>query len=235
MYHHIRGEVVELGPGRVVLEAAGVGYELAIPFSTYSAITTELEGDQEGAPLCLLTHHYVREDVCKLFGFSTEAERVVFRAVLGISGLGPTAALTLLSSVRADEFRTIVEAGDPKPLERVKGIGKRLASRLVVELKDRLEALSAVTPGASSQAVGTKLGSHHLTTAASVPRSEAVTALVGLGYAEKEAETRVDAALRSLGTAAGGPESGGAEVASADGDDESVTLEALLYESLRQR
>ncbi len=186
MYHHIRGELVELNPTRAVVDAGGVGFEVFIPFSTYSA----LEGRAPGETVTLLTHLLVRETLFRLYGFHTEEERRLFRSVLSVSGFGPATALTILSNVDVGEFSRIVDEGDPAPLEQVKGIGKRLASRLVVELRDRLERLPA-TAGAGPRAEETA-------------PADAILALVELGYTRREAEARVQAAVSSLGGANGG-------------------------------
>jgi len=248
MYHHLRGELVELSPTRAVVEAAGVGYELFIPVSTYTALrdssagrdgheagrgrdggngTGNGAGVKAGATVRVLTHLLVRAEVLRLYGFSSDAERSVFRTVLRISGLGPAAALAILSTIEVGEFRGIVEAGDPTPLQRIKGIGKKLASRLLLELRDRVAEL----PGpATPQENG---GS-----ARAVPRlvervsSEAVLALTELGFVRGEAEERVQAALRALsaGTpiAADTPQRGPSDRVAA------LTVEEILREALRR-
>ncbi len=188
MFHHIRGEIIHLGPTRAVLESAGVGYELSIPLSSYRALLGQKES-------ILLTHFWVREDVQRLFGFSTEAEREVFRIVITVSGVGPSIALAILSTFAADEFCVVIEQGDPKPLQRIKGVGKRLAERLMVELRDRLPALSALLEidGASQAGEGVPA---KLTSSAS---EEACLALVELGFSRKDAEAKVSTALSKLG------------------------------------
>ena len=185
MYHHITGKVVSLAPTRAVLEAAGVGYELAIPLSSYRALKDESEAT-------LLTHFWVREDQQRLFGFVSEAERQVFRVVVTVSGIGPAIALAILSSYTVEDFCRIIEEGDPGALQRIKGVGRKIAERLMVELRDRLPAIAASADLEPSPEGGRP--SPH----ASEAVSEATLALVELGFSRKDAEKRVELSLKKL-------------------------------------
>ena len=118
---------------RAVVDANGIGYEIRIPLSTYEAMPRP-ESEVE-----LLVHPWVRENDWRLFGFGTSGEREVFRALLRVSGVGPTLALGLLSGLTPAEFRVAVTQADVAALTRVKGIGKKTAERILVELKDIVE------------------------------------------------------------------------------------------------
>ncbi len=193
MYHHVRGEVVSLHPTRVVLEAGGVGFELSIPLSTFQAI----KGRSEAR---LLTHLLVREDAQRLFGFASESERELFRVLIAVSGVGPTIALSILSSFGVEEFVRTSRIGDPKPLQRIKGVGRRLADRLMVELKDRLSQITRHLSGPlSTSPTGNGGEAGEMDVA-----GEAALALVELGFDRGDAETRVGTALRSLGESSRG-------------------------------
>ena len=196
MYYHIRGELVELSPVRAVVEAAGVGYELSIPFSTFSAIKDKFDRKRSSPKnqVCLFTHLQVREDLLKLYGFSTERERVLFRTVTAVNGLGPAAALTILSSMEAEQFEELLDAGNPEPLQKIKGIGKKLASRLIVELKGHIQ----ITPTSSVIPAFNGKGLPFPCEKAGGIYSEAILALVELGFQQKEAEKRVAVALERV-------------------------------------
>jgi Holliday junction DNA helicase RuvA len=197
MYHHVDGELIHLSPSRAIVEAAGVGYELFIPFSTFSAIKSRQgpsEANGGGRRVRLLTHLLVREDLFRLYGFFSEAERQLFRAVLSVSGLGPTLALAVLSSVEVGAFRSLIEAGDPAPLQRIRGIGKKLASRLVLELKDRLDDLPIDRAARVEAGAGGRAGA----ASSGASASEALLALLELGFPRPEAEKRIQGAIQSL-------------------------------------
>ncbi|MHC4954559.1 MAG: Holliday junction branch migration protein RuvA [Planctomycetota bacterium] len=168
MYEFIRGAVVSTSDGAVVLEAGGIGYRLQVSTSSRAAIPATGE--------CrLFTHHLVRDDRAELFGFATETERHLFRQLLAVSGVGPAAALGLLSAYEAAVLASHIASGDPAPLTRVKGIGKRTSERVIVELRDKL------AKGGVAAATGTPAGQ----------RSDAVLALCSLGLPRSEAEARV--------------------------------------------
>lgn len=187
MFHHIQGKLTYLGPTRAVLEASGVGYELSIPLSTHRALV----GEEEAR---LLTHFWVREDAQRLFGFSTEAERQVFRLVVTVNGVGPSIALAILGTFSAEEFSLIIERGDAEPLRRIKGVGKRLAERLLVELGDRLPSLSVLI---DREQAG-EAGASRLPAGPPALAEEAALALVELGFSRKDADQRIRGALDRL-------------------------------------
>ena len=178
MYDHVRGRLVRRTPARAVVEAGGVGYDLAIPLSTYDRLPSE------GAEVRLFTTLVVREDALRLFGFATEEERAFFTTLQSVSGVGPAVALGIVSSVPFAEFRAAVAAGDAQRLRRVRGVGKKLSERLVVELRDAWgeDALPAAAGGVPAPG--------------DVAARDAVLALEALGFPRDAAASAV-AASRS--------------------------------------
>ena len=136
MISYIRGVLAEKSPTRAVIEAAGVGYELLIPISTYEKLP------REGADAKLLAYHCVREDDESLFGFATANERELFVKLTGVSGVGPKIALAILSGASVGELALAIASGDAKRLAAVKGVGKKTAAKICVELRDKVDALA---------------------------------------------------------------------------------------------
>jgi len=165
MYAFLRGELVASGPP-VVLLVGGVGFELAMPERS------RLRLPAVGESVQLFTHHLVREDEEALFGFFSESERSIFRTLIGVSGIGPKVALTILGDAQVDQILAAAAAGDALPLTKVKGIGRKTADRLVVELRDR--ALPWLTTGLPARA---KLAA----AAGDFTDDDATLALIGLG------------------------------------------------------
>jgi len=159
----LTGQLIEKRPPTIVVEVHGVGYEVDVPMSTFF----QLPG--AGSAITLHTHLIVREDAHLLFGFATEQERQVFRRLLKISGVGARTALSVLSGMTVSELSQAVAAQDGARLIRIPGIGKKTAERLLLELRDKLGAMTAV-PGGDAEI-----------------RSDALHALVALGYSTKEA------------------------------------------------
>jgi len=169
MIGRLRGILISKQPPSLLVEVAGVGYEVEAPMSTIY----DLPGI--GKEVILLTHHAVKEDSVTLYGFLHESERALFRNLLKVSGIGAKIALAVLSGVSTDHFARLVHAGDVVALTKIPGIGKKTAERIVVELRDRLDGLSSL-PGASIQGVGTPLDA----------AGEATVALQQLGYKPAE-------------------------------------------------
>jgi Holliday junction DNA helicase RuvA len=167
----LRGKLAAKHPPQLVVDVAGVGYELEAPMSTFYGLPTT------GADVHLFTHLVVREDAHVLFGFGTERERSLFRELIKVSGVGPRIALAILSGVTVDEFHRCIEAQDAAALVRVPGIGRKIAERLVIEMRDRLKGLAgpAFVPGAAGSASGP-----------GGAQAEAFAALVALGYKPPE-------------------------------------------------
>jgi len=164
----IAGVLVAKQPPQIVVDVHGVGYELDVPMSTLYQLPAT------GTAVSLLTHLIVREDAHQLYGFATEGERGLFRKLLKISGIGARTALAVLSGMSVADVRQAVSDQDTGRLTRVPGIGKKTAERLLLELKDKLD-LAVVTVQAEQSSAS----------------SDVVTALVALGYSEKEAQFAV--------------------------------------------
>ena len=142
MIGRIHGKLVEKHPPQIVVDVQGVGYELDVPMSTFYQLPAT------GAEVSLFTHLVVREDAHQLFGFATEPERRAFRQLLRISGVGARTALSVLSGLSVADLRDAVSAQDGGRLTKIPGIGKKTAERLLLELRDKLDAVT-VAAGAS--------------------------------------------------------------------------------------
>jgi Holliday junction DNA helicase RuvA len=174
MIGSVRGRIVAKTPPQLLVEAAGLGYELEAPMSTFFHLPPV------GQEVRLLTHLVVREDAHVLYGFGTEDERRLFRSLIKVSGVGPKIALALLSGLSVEAFALCVQSEDVAALIKVPGIGRKTAERLVVEMRDRLEAVGG--PAASAVPAGAS------------PEAEAFGALVALGYKPGEATRLLKAA-----------------------------------------
>ena len=170
----LRGKILGKQPPRVLLEVQGVGYEVDAPMTTF------YELPDIGAEVILYTHLAVREDAHTLYGFTTLTDRDLFRSLLKVNGVGARLALGILSGMNARTFIACVQGGDAAALVKLPGIGKKTAERLIIELRDRLDALAPATARSGTPVV-----------AASSPVDEAVSALVGLGYKAQEASNMV--------------------------------------------
>jgi len=184
MIGRLRGELVVKHPPQLMVDVQGVGYELEAPMSTFYQLPAL------GQQVSLFTHLAIRDDAHVLYGFAGEAERSLFRSLLKVSGVGAKMALAILSGMSVDDFARCVQASDSASLVRLPGIGKRTAERLIVEMRDRLE-IAAVGGGGS--VVAPLPGDVPMT-----PVTEAVEALVSLGYKPMEA-SRMVRAVQSQG------------------------------------
>lgn len=144
MIGHLKGAVLEKHPNQVILETAGVGYEVQIPVSTFTSLP------DVGASASLRIHTHVREDAIVLFGFATPEEKALFERLISVSGIGPKLGITVLSGLATADLVAAIRSSDVATLVRVPGIGKKTAERIVLELKDKLSAVDAagksVTP-----------------------------------------------------------------------------------------
>jgi Holliday junction DNA helicase RuvA len=174
MIAHLRGRVLEKHPTRVIVETAGVGYELHVPLSSFSAI------GEPGSDVALRVHTHVREDAIQLFGFATALELSLFDRLIAVNGIGPRLALSLLSGIEPSDLVQAVATSDIARLVSIPGVGKKTAERIILELKDKLGGIT------SSGA-----------TTADSTRADLVSALVNLGYHRPAAEKAVDQALKS--------------------------------------
>ncbi len=179
MIEYISGVLAAKSPMTAVIEVGGIGYEVFISLQTFENLP------QSGAEVRLLAHLHVREDSMQLFGFLNEDERIMFRSLQSISGIGVRTALSILSGCGAARLRNYVAAGDVHALTGVPGVGKKTAERIVVELRDRIAKVSVEF---ASQ-VRTEAGD---------PRSEAVMGLTALGYARPVAEKALNRAFQEL-------------------------------------
>ena len=172
MIAYIRGTLVEKGPTQAVIEAGGVGYELLIPVSTYEKLP------RTGSEAKLLAYHCVREDDEILFGFATSEERDMFAKLTSVSGVGPKIAIAILSGSSVGELSMSIAGGDAKRISSIKGVGKKTAEKICVELRDKVSALAfAGKSGAGSSAAPVA--------------ADAVAALRALGFNEETSSKMV--------------------------------------------
>ena len=142
MIAFLRGTVLDKQPDRLVVDVQGVGYELHVPLSTYYNVA------EASASVSLRVHTHVREDALQLFGFGTRLEQELFERLIGVSGIGPKVALSILSGIEPPELIRAIHRADLPRLTAIPGVGKKTAERLVVELKDRLPAAPESTAAA---------------------------------------------------------------------------------------
>ncbi len=174
MIHYLKGKLVAKSPTFVIVEVGGLGYRVNFPLSSYQALPPE------GSTVSLYTHLHLRDDGISLYGFLKEEEKDFFLLLTSLSKVGPKSALRMLSSLSLPEFKKAVKAGDLNALVRIPGIGRKTAQRMVLELKDKIEAEE---PQGSGKEVLTK---------------DAVAALTSLGYTRSEADKAVRTALSSV-------------------------------------
>jgi holliday junction DNA helicase RuvA len=175
MYEFIKGNVIELNPAYVVIEAGGIGYQINISLQSYSAI----EGKEE---MMLFLHQVVREDAHLLYGFAQKSERELFRMLISVSGVGANTARVILSSLSADELSTAILSSNIDALKRIKGIGLKTAQRIVVDLQGK------VGRGGSELEIFSSLNN--------TTKQEALSALVMLGFAKGVAEKALEQILK---------------------------------------
>lgn len=177
MIYSITGLLRQVAPTYCVIEACGVGYQCSA--STYTL--SSLPG--RGQEVTLLTHLWVKEDGMELFGFSTEQEKHCFRLLIGVSGVGPRVALAILSDSPPDRLMLSIAAGDAKALTRAQGVGAKLAQRIILELRDKVTDEDIGSSFGEEQGTIAALGESAKNTA----KSEAISALVALGYGQTDA------------------------------------------------
>jgi len=137
MIAQLRGTLLEKHPNQVIVDAGGVGYDVHIPVSTFTAL------GEEGATVTLRIYTHVREDALVLFGFLTADEKTIFEKLISVSGIGPKLAITVLSGLATPDLVAAVRGGDVARLVRIPGIGKKTAERIILELKDKMAAMAA--------------------------------------------------------------------------------------------
>lgn len=193
MIGRLSGTVVSRRPDEVVLDVAGVGYQVQIPLSTYYPMVAAT------GVVSLHVHTHVREDAIQLFGFWTEGERAAFLRLIGVAGIGPKIALAVLSGIGVGDLDRAVRESDRAMLERIPGIGRKTAERVLLELRDRpagRRRRPIVTEDVSSPAALER------TADATAIDVDASSALVRLGYSDDAAQRAVSTARGSLGAAA---------------------------------
>jgi holliday junction DNA helicase RuvA len=171
MIGSLQGVISEKEPPRLLIEVGGVGYDVEVPMSTFLSLPAT------GSAVRLRIHHVLREDASLLFGFATEEERALFRALLKISGVGPRMALGILSGVTPEVFQRAVADDDASTLTRIPGVGRKTAERLLVEMRDYFGSLQA-NAGKSA--------------ASRSPADEAMNALLSLGFKPAEASRMLE-------------------------------------------
>jgi Holliday junction DNA helicase RuvA len=149
MIGHLRGTILEKHPNQVIVEAAGVGYDVQIPISTYTSLASE------GAAVALRIYTHVREDSLLLFGFATTEEKVVFERLISVSGIGPKLAIAVLSGLPTSDLIAAIRASDVQRLVRIPGVGKKTAERIILELKDKLVGVEIGAPAAPVESAAT--------------------------------------------------------------------------------
>ncbi len=179
MIGRLQGIILEKQPPQILLDVQGVGYELEASMTTFYNLP------ECGEKIVLHTHLVVREDAQLLYGFHSLSERLMFRNLIKISGVGPKLALTILSGMSASDFTRCILEEDSKALTKLPGVGKKTAERLVIELKDRLDKDDAVKLPGVSGAVGSKVERQVN------PVNDAVSALISLGYKAQQASQMV--------------------------------------------
>ena len=185
MIAHLRGRILEKQPTRVIVEAGGVGYDVAVPLSTFYGL------GEPGAEVALRVHTHVREDALALYGFATALELDLFDRLISISGIGPKLALAVLSGIEPPDLVGAIERGDLARLTAIPGVGKKTSERIVLELKDRLPRARATEAAGDATPAGAGV------------RDDLLSALVNLGYHRPLAEKAVDASLKAIGRDAG--------------------------------
>ncbi len=183
MITHLRGKLVEKNPTYAIIEVNGVGYWLNISLNTYSQLT-----DDEA--VFLYTHLSIKEDSHTLYGFISKMEREIFRLLISVSGVGPSIARTMLSSMTTDEIQHAIASGDVGTIQSVKGIGAKTAQRVLIDLKDKILKSYAINEDSIVQN--------------NTAKEEALTALEVLGFLRKQSEKVLDKILledKTLGVA----------------------------------
>lgn len=182
MYYYIKGKLVQKGENYLVIDAGGVGYMI------YTSLTSIMEAGDEGREITMYTYLHVREDVMDIFGFTSNEEKNMFLHLISVSGVGPKAALAVLSVVTPAQFAVAVVTNDAKTITKASGVGAKMAQRIILELKDKLK----------KEEIDVTINSENEIDF-SDNMSEAVSALVVLGYNANDAQRAVRGIDASLG------------------------------------
>ena len=204
MIAHLSGTLLVKQTNTVIIDVGGIGYEVTIPLSTFY----DLEDTGSSVQLRIYTH--VREDTLQLYGFKTARERELFLRLISVSGIGPKLGITMLSGMSADEIIASIRTNNLARLTGIPGVGKKTAERLVIELRDKIAALSSP---ALEEEFATRGGAGGAPASEDAMRDDALSALVNLGYQKAPAEKAITAAMQEGGD---------------------LSVEVLLRRSLRQ-
>ena len=180
MIARLQGRLLEKQPNRIVVDVNGVGYDVAVPLSTFYGL------GEPGSDVALRIHTHVREDALALYGFASALEQELFERLIGVSGIGPKVALAVLSGIEPFDLIRAIEHADLARLTAIPGVGKKTSERIVLELKDRLPRAQVVTMAAG-----------HAGSEPAALRDDLLSALVNLGYHRPLAEKAVAAALKT--------------------------------------
>lgn len=203
MIAHLSGTLLVKQTNTVIVDVGGIGYEVTIPLSTFYDL------EDTGSSVALRIYTHVREDALQLYGFKTARERELFLRLISVSGIGPKLGITMLSGMSADEIIASIRTNNLARLTSIPGVGKKTAERLVIELRDKIAALSSP---ALEEEFTTRTGTGAPATEDAM-RDDALSALVNLGYQKAPADKAVTAALQEGGE---------------------LSVEVLLRRSLRQ-
>ena len=171
MIGQLKGELIEKNPTEIIIDCGGVGYEVKISLNTYSAIANK-------GVITVFTKFIVREDAQILYGFSEKIEREMFNHLISVSGIGPNTAMIMLSSLVPEEIAAAIQSEDVKTIQGIKGIGAKTAQRVIVDLKDKMLKMAFST--------------ENIFNTGNTNQSDALTALVSLGFDKKSAEKAID-------------------------------------------
>lgn len=179
MYAYIKGELAEINPDHIVIEAGGIGYRIFIPGQAFEYLPAA------GEQLKVYTYLYMREDAMILYGFLSKDDLELFKLLISVSGIGPKGGLAILSTLSADDLRFAVLSGDAKAISKAPGVGGKTAQRVILELKDKLSLEDAFEK--KEEHVQMQSGAGHLV------KNDAVLALTALGYSSAESLKAVSA------------------------------------------
>jgi len=185
MIAHLSGTLLSKEPNQVIVDVAGVGYDVTIPLSTFY----DLDDQESNVKLLIYTH--VKEDALQLYGFKTAGERKLFVHFISVSGVGPKLAIALLSHMKADELIESIKSNNLARLTQIPGVGRKTAERLVVDLRDKMIQLSQAQV---AEETGVRPETTYVSSEDTV-RADALSALMNLGYQRSAAEKAIDAAL----------------------------------------
>lgn len=175
MYAYIKGILAEITEDAIIVENQGIGYEIAVPGQVFDYLPSV------GEEVKIYTYHYVREDAILLYGFLTKEDVKIFKMLIGVSGIGPKGALSILSVLSTDDLRFAILGDDAKAIAKAPGVGAKTAQRVIIELKDKLSLEDAFEQKLANQAQKAELNP------AVGVKNEAILALTSLGYSQSEA------------------------------------------------